>query len=59
MYVLMGSVFVGFLFFAAGWANFSYKGNTKITWILVLTAFLLCTVVPVITALFWAVGSPT
>lgn len=52
----MASVFVGFLFFGAAFYGFMYKWPQHRVWGLVIAAFFLATIVPVIIALFHAAG---
>lgn len=50
----MASVFVGFLLFGAAFWGFMYGWSRRLVWGLVIGAFAMATVVPVIIAVFHA-----
>ena len=54
MILTMASVFVGFLLFGAAFWGFMYKWPRSRVWGLVIGAFFMVTLVPIIIALFHA-----
>ncbi|KAB1502774.1 hypothetical protein F7230_07115 [Corynebacterium sp. 320] len=54
MILTMASVLIGFLFFGAAFATFSYKKPPKLVWSLFVVAIFFVTIIPVTLAIFVA-----
>ncbi|MCX2163672.1 hypothetical protein [Corynebacterium auriscanis] len=54
MWVTIGSVLIGFLFFGASFASFSMNKPRKLVWTLFAIAIVFMTIVPTTTAIFIA-----
>lgn len=56
MLLVMGSVFLGFLFFGGSYAAFMYKKSKALVWSLFTIAILLITLIPVILAVIVSIN---
>lgn len=54
MWVTIGSVLIGFMFFGASFASFSLNKPRKLVWTLFAIAIVFMTVIPTTTAIFIA-----
>lgn len=53
MFIMVGEIFIGFLFMMSAFACFMYKKPLKLVWTLVAFAFLFLTILPVSQAIGW------
>lgn len=53
MFIMIGEIFIGFLFMMSAFACFMYKKPLKLVWTLVAFAFLFLTILPVSQAIGW------
>ncbi|MFV8381919.1 hypothetical protein [Corynebacterium hindlerae] len=53
MFIMVGEIFIGFLFMMSAFACFMYKKPLKVVWALVACAVVFLTILPVSQAIGW------